>query len=179
MSSRDARMITHRVLLAAGNFGETCQVRKHRPGAILAKDMQQGPLCWELVRGEVARDHCEALAQFRSVAPVASIAKRTEPLERVRLTDDGAGAYYLPTLAPGVAGSTDVIQSARGRGQLFGLRQSALAGRLPRAVDVKDHPGTPCAPGLLVGRERATRQIVEKERAQGIDRRLGKRCQKA
>ena len=60
MSRRDARMIKHRVLLAAGNFGETCQVRKHRPGAILAKDMQQGPLCWELVRGEVARDHCEA-----------------------------------------------------------------------------------------------------------------------
>src|SRR5712692_5537600 len=49
------RMIKDRVLLAAGYEGETCQVRKHSPGAILAIEPQQGTLGWDLVRCEVAR----------------------------------------------------------------------------------------------------------------------------
>jgi len=49
-------MIKYRVLLAAGHEGETCQVRQHSRGAILAIEPQQGPLGCDLVCAEVARD---------------------------------------------------------------------------------------------------------------------------
>ena len=75
------------------------------------------------------------------------------------------------------------------RGQSFCLGQGALAGRLTRPIDIKDHPGVSCsihqAPGLrLVGvvgvvQERATEQVIETERAQGFDGCFGQRRQKA
>ena len=102
----------------------------------------------------------------------------------VGLTDDGARPDDFPPLAPRVARSTDVIQPAKGRGQVFGLGQGALAGGFPRAIDVKDHPvvsrSIHQAPGLLARwREWAAEQIIEKERAQGFDGLLGQRRQKA
>src|SRR5260370_41518384 len=53
---------------------------KHGPGAILPIEPQQGALLRELVRSEVATDGREGLTQFRPVEPVASGAKRAEPL---------------------------------------------------------------------------------------------------
>ena len=50
------RMIEDRVLFAAGHEGETSQIRKHAPGPILAKDMQQCTRLWELVRREIPTD---------------------------------------------------------------------------------------------------------------------------
>ena len=77
-----------------------------------------------------------------------------------------------------VARSAHVIQPAKGRRQLVGLRQRSLAGCLPRPIDVKDDPGVvpsiQQASGLLVGREWATEQIIEKERTQGFN---GRFCQ--
>jgi hypothetical protein len=54
-----------------------------------------------------------------------------------------------------------------------------LAGRLPRAVEIKDDPGVslsiPQPPDLLLVRERASEQIVEEEGAQGFDGGFGQR----
>ena len=72
-------MIKSAVLFAARHEGKAGQVREHRPGAVLAKDMEQGAFRQELVRREVARDGGERLAQLLSVPPVAAVAKRTEP----------------------------------------------------------------------------------------------------
>jgi hypothetical protein len=95
------------------------------------------------------------------------------------LTDDGARSHHLPTLAPGIASRTHIIQPPKRWGQLFGLWQGPLPGRFPRAIEVKDHPRLPCSiqqlSGLLVGGERTTREIIEKEGAQGFDRLLGQR----
>src|SRR5579875_526816 len=70
---------------------------------------EQGALLWELVRREIPIDGREALSQFCSVAPVAAIAKRAEPLEAVGLADDGARPHHLASLASGVARGTDFI----------------------------------------------------------------------
>jgi hypothetical protein len=54
-----------------------------------------------------------------------------------------------------------------------------LAGGLPRPIDVKDHPGVSCSihqfSSLLVGSEWATKQIIEKKRAQRFN---GRFCQR-
>src|SRR5260370_20893819 len=122
----------------------------------------------------------EGLRKFHSVEPVAPVAKRAEPLKAVSLTDDRAGPYHLPALAPPVAWSTDVIQSAKGSGHFFGLGQSALACSLTRAINIKDYPRVSNSirhpTHLLLGREWATEQIIEKERAQGCNGRFGQRC---
>ena len=107
--------------------------------------------------------------QFYSVASVAPVTKTAEPLEAVGLAHDGAGSHHLPTLAPGVAGGTHLIQPAKGWRKIFRLRQSALTGCLTRAINVKDDPGISCsieqASRLLVVRERATLEILEEEGA--------------
>jgi hypothetical protein len=72
-------MIKSAVLFTARHKREASQVREHRPSAVLAKDMEQGAFRQELVRREVARDGGERLSQLLSVAPVAAVAKRTEP----------------------------------------------------------------------------------------------------
>ena len=99
------RMIEHRVVFAAGHKGETSHVGEHGPGAILSIEPEQGALLGELVCREIATDGREALAQFRSVATVAAVAKRAEPLESGGLTDAGspipARRWLKPvTLAP-------------------------------------------------------------------------------
>ena len=104
------------------------------------------------------------------------------------LADDRARPHHLPTLAPRVARSTHVIQPAKGWRQLVGLRQSSLAGRLPRPIDVKDHPAVTFSihqlSGLLLvgvvgsvggGREWATLEIIKKEGAESFNRRF---CQR-
>ena len=96
------------------------------------------------------------------------------------LTDDSTRPNHLPTLAAPVARSAHVIQPAKGWGQIFGLGQGALASCLTRAIQIKDYPGISCsirqASRLLVVGERATLQIIEKERAQGFHRCLSQRC---
>jgi hypothetical protein len=87
----DERMIEHRVLFAACHNGEASQVGEHGPGAILSSELEQGAFPRELVRCEVTTDSREGLTQFLPVEPVASVAKRAEPLETVGLADDRMG----------------------------------------------------------------------------------------
>jgi hypothetical protein len=72
-------MVEHRVLFATSHKREVCQIGEYGPGAILPIEPEQGADLWQLVRREVPTDGCQALAQFRSVATVASVAKRAEP----------------------------------------------------------------------------------------------------
>src|SRR5215470_16822604 len=114
----DQRMIQCRVLLATGHISKACQIGEHRSGTILSVESEQGVRLGQVGGLEVARDGCEALTQFLAVAPVAAVAKRTEPLEAMSLADNRAGAYHLSPLAPGVPRSTDLIQPAKSRGQV-------------------------------------------------------------
>jgi hypothetical protein len=90
----------------------------------------------------------------------------------VSLADDSPRPYHLSALAARVSGSTDVIEPTKRRGQIFGLGQGALTGRLPCPINVEDHPGvsrTIYQPaGLLVGREWPIEQIIKEQAAQGF-----------
>jgi hypothetical protein len=63
------------------------------------------------------------------------------------------------------------------------LWQSALTGRFTCSIKIKNHPlaarSIHQAPGFLLVGKGATEEIIEKERAQGLDGRLGQRRQKA
>ena len=109
MSRLDQRMIEDGVLFASGHEREACYIGEHSPGAILAKDMQQGACLWELVRREVTRDRRERLSQLLPISTVAAVAKQTEPLITVSLTDDRTCPDDLSAFAPFVARSTDLI----------------------------------------------------------------------
>jgi hypothetical protein len=117
----DERMIQHGVVFATHHEREASQIRQHGSGAILPIEPEQGSLMRKLVHSEVATDGPEGLTQFLPVEPIASVANRAEPLVAVGLTDNSAGPDNFPSLAPRVASSTDCIQSAKGRWQLFCL----------------------------------------------------------
>src|SRR2546425_9159578 len=93
----------------------------------------------------IATDDHERASQFLPVLPVASVSETAEPLRGMGLRNDGAGMNNFPTLAPGVASSTDLIQATLGRGQVLHLRQGALTGRLSGAIDVEDFPLDACS----------------------------------
>src|SRR5260370_41375756 len=86
----DVGLSEYRVVFAAGDKGEVGHICEHRPGAILSVEPKQGTRLWEVVRGEIARDRRECLAQFRSVASVASIAKTAEPMGAMSMINNGA-----------------------------------------------------------------------------------------
>ena len=122
----------------------------------------------------------ERFAQFLPIPPVPSIPETAEPLIAMRLRHRCPCSDHLSAFASSVARRTDVIQSAKGRRQGVSLRKRTLAGGFSRAVDVKHHPGVSRSiyqpSRLLVGRERARKQIIEKERAQSLDWFLRQRC---
>ena len=105
-SRLDLRMIEGGVLFAAGHKGEPGQISEHSSCPILAVEPEQGSPLRELVCCEVAHDGGESLSQFLPVAPVAFVPKTAEPLEAVRLADDGPSSYDLPTLAARWPGHT-------------------------------------------------------------------------
>ncbi len=96
------RMIEDGVVFAAGHESEASEIGEDGPRAILTIEPEQRVCWWKLVRGEIATNGRQALTQFLSVATVAAIAKRAEPVETVGLADDRAGTHHLPPLAPGV-----------------------------------------------------------------------------
>src|SRR5450755_878822 len=141
-----------------------------------------------MVHCEIARDRCEALAEFCSVAPVTPIAKTAEPVGAMSLRNHRTRPDDFPALAPRIASSTDLVQATLRGWQVFCLWQSSLASRLTCAINVKDDPPvshsiyqSTCL--LLIGgvgsvrssREWTTEQVIEKEPAQGFDWRFGQR----
>ena len=85
------------------------------------------------------------MLQFFSVLPIALVSETAEPLRGVGLRNDRAGTDDFPTFAPGVASSTDLIETALGKGQILSLRLGALAGGLTRPIDVEDFPVSFCS----------------------------------
>src|SRR5579875_2177436 len=110
----------------------------------------------------------ECLAPFLSIAPVSSVPETAEPLRTVRLRHRGACPDHLSSFASPVTRGAHIIQPTKGLRKLIGLGQGALAGRLARAINVKDLPGVSRSihqfSRLLVGSEWASEQIIEKER---------------
>ena|SRR5579859_1326148 len=112
---------------------------------------------WTLVYSEISTDGREALTQFLPISSIPTVAKRTEPLIAMRLSNRCSRSDNLPAFAASVARSADLIQPARGWRQVFGLGQGALARSFTRAVDIKDGPGVALSikepSRLLVGGE--------------------------
>ena len=89
---------------------------------------------------EILVNGSQALAQFRSIQPIASVPETAEPLVTMGLIYRAPCSDHLPTLAAPIARRTHVIQPATGWGKVISLRKRALPGPFPRAVDVKHHP---------------------------------------
>ena len=103
-------MIKHPVVFASGHEREPSQISEDGPGPVLPIESQERAGLWKLIGSEIPSKGRQALAQLLSVAPVATIPKTAEPLETVGLADHGARPHDLPSLTPGVAGGTDLIQ---------------------------------------------------------------------
>lgn len=95
----DQRMIQGGVLFAARHKREASQIGEYGSCPISAIEPEQHTLLRELTCLEIACDGKEPLTQFLPVAPVAFVPKTAEPLEAVRLTDDGARRPLLPACA--------------------------------------------------------------------------------
>ena len=179
----DLRMIEQVVVFATAHKRKPCHIGDHGPIAILPIQPQQRARSFELIRRQIPANGGERLAQFFPIPPVPSIPETAEPLITMRLRHCCPCPDNLPAFATSVARGADVTQPAKGWGKLISLGQGALPGCLPCPIKVKDHPAVPCSipqpSGLLVRRQRAGEQIIEKERAQGFDWSLGERCQKA
>jgi hypothetical protein len=118
----DEGVIKHGVLLAAGHKGEASHIGEHRPSAILAVEPKERTSRGKVVCGEIACDRGKSLTQFRAVMPVASVAETAEPLIAMGLSNRRACTNNLPAFASSVARSAHVIQPAKGRRKLIGLR---------------------------------------------------------
>ena len=118
-----------------------------------------------------------ASASSSRYSPLPLFPKLPSRLSGVGLRNDGAGPNNLPTPAPGVPSSTDLIQATLGRGQVLRLRHGALASRSSRAIDVEDLPldarSIQQLASLPLFGERAGEQILQKEYTQGFDSRRG------
>ena len=94
------------------------------------------------------------------------------------LQDRGARAHDFSSLAPGVPRGTQGTQAPRWLRPIRCLRQGPLAGGLARAIDIEDEEVVPLPipqpSWLFLFHEGASKQIVEKEGSQGLDRSLVK-----
>ncbi len=138
---------------------------------------EKGALFWNMVGLHVRLDCPHGAAQLCAVLAVPRVAIRAEPLMGMGLQNGGAGAHDFPTFAPSVPRGTDLLQASLRCWPVRGLGQSALAGRLARAINVEDHSLSACSinkpADLALVAQRASQQIVEKQGTQGFDRLRG------
>ena len=101
----------------------------------------------------------------------------------MRLQERRPGSHDLPSFAPGVAGSTDLAQSALCSRTIRGVRQRSLAGSFSCAIHIEDHIVCPLpipeSTDFLRAFQRASQQVFEKERAQSLHCGLVKGREKA
>ncbi len=160
----DLRVIEGGVLFATGHKRKARHLGERSPRAILPVESKERALRWELIRGQIARDRGQSLAQFLSVMAVPFVSETAEPLRAMGLSHRCTRANNLSAFAASVARGAHVIQPAKGQRKLIGLGQRALPSRLSRPIDVERYPGVTCsiqqASCLRVGRERPSEQIV-------------------
>lgn len=102
------RMVEQTGVFAAGHKCELSQISQHSPVPILAIKAEQRLFLRELRCREIVADGSEALAQFRSIQPIASVSETAEPLVAMGLRDRGPGPDRLPALAAPAARRADV-----------------------------------------------------------------------
>ncbi len=128
---------------------------------------------------QIPANGCETLAQLFSISPVPAVPETAEPLRTVGLAHRCPGPDHLPAFASPLARGTHLIQPAKRWGKVISLRKRALPGRFSRAIDVKHHPGATCSihqtSHLFVRGEWTSEQIIEKEPAESVHRRLRQR----
>ena len=182
-ASLDLGSLQNLIVFAPDHIRQSCEIGEDGCCAILPIQAQQGALLGAVVRFEVVSDGRHCPTQFCPVLPIARIAKSGQPLMGMGLQDCGAGAYDFPSLASRVARSAQGTQAPRWRWPICGHRQSLLAGRLARPIDVEDEEvislSVPQSTCLLFFHERTSQQIVEEEASQGLDSGLVKRGEKA
>ena len=106
----DLRLIEGGVLFAAGHKRKASYIGEHSSRAILPVEPQQRVFLRKVVGSQIPANGGEPLAQFLPISPIASVAKRAEPVERVSLTNGGARPHHLPPFASGVARCADLIR---------------------------------------------------------------------
>jgi len=74
----DFGAIQQPIVFAARDVGESGQIGKGRPGALLAIQTHKGVLFWEIVRLQVRLDHPHCATQFLAIPTIARIAKAGE-----------------------------------------------------------------------------------------------------
>src|SRR5260370_19550732 len=103
------------------------------------------------MRCQIPANGRKPLTQFVPIAPIPTIAKRAEPVGAMGLSYDCAGAHALAALAPGVAWSTDLLQSPKGAAPVGRLWYGTSAVRCPPAPRFDDGHGRPArSPSLPV-----------------------------
>ena len=170
----DQRMVEHAVVLPSRHKREARYLGECSPRTILPVESEQRMRRFELIRGEIACDRSQSLAQFLPVMAVPFVSETAEPMIAMGLRNRCARANNLPAFAASVARGAHVIQPTKGWRKLIGLGQRTLPRCLSRPIDVEHDPGGSCSiqqvSSLLVGREGPNEQIVEKQRAQGFHR---------
>lgn len=176
-------MVEQTRVFPAGHQREASHIGEDRSIALLPVTPDQRAFWWELRGSQRPANGRESLASFLPRASVPTVAETAEPMGAVRLRHGGPRPDCLSAFATSIARCTDLVQPTKSRRQVLPLRESALPRRFPRPINVKDFPGVPHAiqqfPRLPVGCERASEQIIEKERAQRFDGSFGERCQNA
>src|SRR5713101_5404681 len=128
------------VVLAPHDVGESGEIRDNRAIAILAIQSHHGLAQWNGLRFHVRADRLDRLPQFSEIVAVACPrcpAKGANPLVRMGLEQSGPGPDSFPSLAPCIAMSTDLVQSAVCQWEIRGGWQGALASSLPCAIHIK------------------------------------------
>jgi hypothetical protein len=142
-ASLDLGVVQHRVGFAPCDKAVSGQTGQDRARSVLPIQPQQGAFLRNVVRLEVLLDGLDRPTQFLMKMSVAWITETAEPLVTVGLPHGSARADDFPTLAAGVAWSTDVLQAPLWLRQVLPLWQGALAGSFTCAIDIEGQPTPP------------------------------------
>jgi hypothetical protein len=117
----DQRMGEHTVVFPSRHKREACHLGKCSPRTILPIESEQRMRRFEPIRGKIARDRSQSLAQFLPVMAVPFVSETAEPMIAMGLGNRCARANNLPAFATSVARGAHVIQPAKGWRKLIGL----------------------------------------------------------
>jgi hypothetical protein len=90
----------------------------------------------------IGRNHAARPPQFVAIQAIAGVSKGAQKLMGVRLQDRGPCSHHFPALASQMSRSTHPVKAAMGRRQVWGCRQSALAGSLFGAIHIDEQPAS-------------------------------------
>jgi len=142
-ASLDFGSLQDLIVFAAHHIGQSCQVGQDGSCAILPIEAQQNTFFRVVMSLSVAVYGRDGPTQFCPVFPVAGVSKRAEKLMRMRLQNRGPAPHDFPSLASGVAGSTQRTQTPLGGRSICRLGQGALTGCLACSIHIEDKVAVP------------------------------------